>query len=463
MRPPPIAVLVFALVGCVEAPDPEPTPDPPTSLTLIGSHDLGARGMNSAIALAGDHVYIGTRNDAGPVLIVDVSDPAAPVLAGEIGAPWQAQRGMSSRELRAVPDQDLLLVLNFSCSEGLHDCAFETDVYPDTGGAAETDHLAVYDISDPVAPVRIGRFDFGSSPVYPFEKPHEFFVWREPGGDRLLAWFSTPLGPPSLKVVDLTDPSEPTLLATFDPHDDGGLPEGRNGSTLLHSVSVTPDGSTAHLAHLRAGLLTLDASAVSAGGDGPMPWRTPVEARWDHAPPEPAGPHTATQVPGRDLVVLTDEVYPVGVMRGCPWGWMRLIDVSDIRAPRLADEFKLPENDEDSCAEDRGPERVSFTAHNPTMTPSLAFVTWYAGGLQVVDLRDPEDLTALASFVPEPLEAVTVEDPALGGHPVEMWSYPILRDGLVYVVDARNGLYILRYEGVAEAELVGTHEGNSSL
>ncbi len=456
------ALIAVILLGCVEA-EPEPTPDPPTTLTRVGHHDLGARGMNSAIALAGDHVYVGTRNDAGPVLILDVSDPTRPERVGEIGPPWQAQRGMSSRELRAVPDLDLLFVLNFSCSVGLHACTYDAAAYPETGGAAETDHLAIYDISDPVAPVRIARHDFGSSPVLPFEKPHEFFVWREPGGDRLLVWVTTPVGPPALKVVDATDPSAPYELTTFDPHDDGGLAEGRNGSTLLHSLSVTPDGATAHLAHLRAGLLTLDVSAVSGGATGPMPWRTPTSARFDYAPPEPSGPHSAVQVPGRDLVVLTDEVYPVGVMRGCPWGWMRVVDVSDLAAPRLAGEFKLPENEESECADDRGPVRVAFTAHNPTLTPSLAFVTWYAGGLQVVDLRDPEAPVALASFVPEPLPAVAVEDPALGGHPVEMWSYPILRDGLVYVVDARNGLYILRYEGVAEDELAGTHEGNSAL
>lgn len=28
---------------------------------------------------------------------------------------------------------------------------------------------------------------------------------------------------------------------------------------------------------------------------------------------------------------------------------------------------------------------------------------------------------------------------------VEMWSYPVIADGLIYVVDVRNGLYVLRY------------------
>lgn len=45
-------------------------------------------------------------------------------------------------------------------------------------------------------------------------------------------------------------------------------------------------------------------------------------------------------------------------------------------------------------------------------------------------------------FSSMPLTAVATEDPALGRGPkkVIMWSYPV-DDGLIYVVDIRNGLY----------------------
>jgi hypothetical protein len=32
-----------------------------------------------------------------------------------------------------------------------------------------------------------------------------------------------------------------------------------------------------------------------------------------------------------------------------------------------------------------------------------------------------------------------------------MWSYPIIRNGLICVIDVRNGLYILRYTEAALA------------
>src|SRR5215218_3423483 len=45
-----------------------------------------------------------------------------------------------------------------------------------------------------------------------------------------------------------------------------------------------------------------------------------------------------------------------------------------------------------------------------------------------------------------------------------MWSYPVIQDGLIYVVDLRNGLYILRYKGPYDREVsdINFLEGNSN-
>jgi hypothetical protein len=128
----------------------------------------------------------------------------------------------------------------------------------------------------------------------------------------------------------------------------------------------------------------------------------------------------------------------------------------------LLGEYKLPENDP-ACTADAP--MTAFTAHNATVTHDLALVTWYAGGLQAVDISDAANLTQLAEFRPEPLAQVAVEDPGLGGNHVEMWSYPIIKDGLIYVVDVRNGLYVLRYTGTHAAQVSATSfaEGNSNL
>jgi hypothetical protein len=64
-----------------------------------------------------------------------------------------------------------------------------------------------------------------------------------------------------------------------------------------------------------------------------------------------------------------------------------------------------------------------------------------------------------------------MEDPRLSSDPdtrrgekVVMWSYPIVYKGLIYVVDLRNGLYVLRYRGrfAQEVRRIGFLEGNSN-
>jgi len=62
---------------------------------------------------------------------------------------------------------------------------------------------------------------------------------------------------------------------------------------------------------------------------------------------------------------------------------------------------------------------------------------------------------------------VALEDPALseGPNKVVLWSYPIIRDGLIYVIDIRNGLYVLKYTGPHADEVAAIKflEGNSNL
>jgi hypothetical protein len=473
-RPWTAAALALTLAGsaCGDGDGPA-TPDaapPPTgALELVGHSPLLHRGMNSALAIVGDHAYVGSRTDGethadAGVLIVDISDPAAPEVVGQIGAPEQGLQGISSRELRAIPAQDLLLVLNFTCGD-IHDCTLRPGPLPNQNPAAETENLRFYDLSAPTAPVLDTRFDFGTR-AQSEARPHEMFLWHDPEVDgRVLAYVAMPAGPPALMVLDVSDPQNIAEVATWDPHYDGGLLEGRNNDNMLHSVGVSADGTVAYLSHLRAGVLFLDTSAIAAGAAEPaLSLLHLQEHRVDWSPPEPSGAHSAVEVPGRDLVVVTDEVYPpTAEGPGCPWGWMRMVDYSDPSRPALIGEYKLPENDPAFCTGDPQA-RIAFTAHNTTATENLAFITWHSGGLQVVDISDPRAPRQLAEFRPTPLPAVATEDPVLGGDGVTMWSYPIIRDGLIYVVDIRNGLYVLRYSGAFEDEVTGRAylEGNSS-
>jgi len=466
------SLVVVALL--VAACDSEPKPPPPPSIEVIGHNDLLARGMNAAPAIIGNHMYIGSRTDSefhdnSGVLIVDISDPTSPMVVGEIGEPDEALIGMTSRELRAVPDKNLLIVMNFSCSPDIHDCSRPLILFPETGGVAETDNFKFYDVSDPTSPQLITTYDFGSSPRNPEVSPHEFHLWRDPNDpDRVLLYVATPLGPPAMQVLDISDLNNIDVVATFDPEDDAGLEEPRGiAGALLHSVSVSADGRTGFISYETAGMMIINTSELADNIANPqIRMLTPVNKRIDYSPPFPDGTHSAVELPGRPFVILTDEVYPAPAFPGCPWGWARIVDYSNPQEPFIAGEYKVEENDPAGCTSpEGGPDFVTATAHNTTATENIALISWHSAGLEIVDVSDAVNPTRLLRFRPTSVGTVATEDPALGGDPVLMWSYPIIKDGLIYVVDVRNGLYILRYDGPYASEIndAAFIEGNSNL
>jgi hypothetical protein len=251
-------------------------------------------------------------------------------------------------------------------------------------------------------------------------------------------------------------------------------------------MGVSVDGTRTYLAYLRGHFLVLDTTDVAAGNlpaGGVVSLNdkllTPVEnrPRWGTSDggclDTCAESHSAVPVPGRPFALTTDEVYGTFTLAsfGCPWGWARLIQVAQPNRPHIIGEYKIPPNEPSFCGtpeDDPETEQVtSYSSHNPTLTRGIALIAWHSGGLQAIDITDPAVPTQAGWFSPTPLASVATEDPALGRGPnkVIVWSYPIIRDGLAYVVDIRNGLYILRYDGpnAEEVRQVRFLEGNSNL
>ena len=147
-----------------------------------------------------------------------------------------------------------------------------------------------------------------------------------------------------------------------------------------------------------------------------------------------------------------------------------MVDISKPDAPAVKAEYREPENVAATC-NTWNPPKTSYSAHNPTLTPHVAFSTWHSGGLQAVSLKDPQRPYQLAEFTPKPLKQVQLEDPRLSSDPdtgrnekVVMWSYAIVKDGLIYAVDLRNGLYVVKYKGAYEDEVerIRYLDGNSN-
>ena len=430
---------------------------PAGSFELVGHSPLNNRGMNAALAVRGDYAYVGSRTDAkannangAGVLVVDVSDPSAPEVVHEIGPPDEANPGETSREMRIWHEQELLIVMTLysNCSELIHMCQ------PVNG----QDHFNFYDISgkNAAAPKLVATYE-------PSENPHEFFLWDDPKRKgRALLFISNPGGGQQLTVTDISKARQGkfTEVVKMSPLYSGGN---------LHSLGISNDGTRGYLAHLSGGVGVIDTSQVAKGVAKPQ--IRVVTAPADAAKWSGPGPHSAVKVFGKDYMLITDEVYGAALRvlggHGCPWGWTRLVDIKNPAKPKVVSEYKLPQNEESLCPpQDAAHPTTSFAAHNPTLTKNLAFITWHSGGLQAVDISNPAKPTQVAEFVAPPVIPILQEDPVLssGGDKVVAWSYPIIQDGLIYFVDVRNGLYVMRYKGPADKEVsaIDFIEGNSN-
>lgn len=475
------------------------------------------RGMNAALALAKNCAYVGSRDGLQDVLIVDIAQPTNPTVTDFIpGIPLS-----TSRELRGVGDLDLLVVGDFRIRKGEPTLENPTD----TDGTVN--NFRIYDIADCKKPVLRATIDLGPNVYHEFylwadpKAPRRVLLYAtftDTGSGRNL---------PDLRVFDISDAQrgvEPRQIASFtldpavpadarvnpnDPTQKFGddqfqfsatdlspwisprfLFTGKFGpqpttqvNNRLHSLSLNPQGTRVFMANLAAGFFILDSSnlADAAKAKGCIPDTVTREAsanenknlclrklnpdpnaRVDWHPPEASITHTAVQMPGRPFVLVGDERNGT---TACPWSYYRIIDIRDEMHPVIVSTLKLPENDPHNCrlgAPGDPKFTREFSAHNATVFRNLGFFTWYSGGLRAWEYADPRRPREVGVFVPKPIRSVS--RPFRDSADVWAWSYPIVRDGLIYFVDIRNGLYIVKYTGPRSAEIptAGVYAGNQT-
>ena len=469
-----------------------------SNFELVGHNPLFARGMNSAPAIYRNHLYVGNRTDGSDmcvpatgepspdvrgcphihpgVLTLDISNPADPQVVGEIGPPREGKPRETSRELRVWPRRKLLIVQNMACSDFYHGCL------PPPPTPAPNFKFYGVGGDNAASPKLVSTYrpdiDKLNDP-----RPHEFFLWVDPENPRRALMYWTTFSDddrkkrPNLIVTDISRARKGVFkeVARINLARHYSRAERKKLYVALHSLSVSPNGNRAYLAMWGGTYLGLDTSELAKGVAKPdVPVISPIKKRADWDNPTA---HSAVKVPGRPYVVMTDEIYgdyddvndPPLNESGCPWGWVHIVDIRKKGRPALVSEFKTAENDPSFCASLSEADRnyTSYSSHNLTVLPHVAFVAWHAGGLRAVDITDPAAPVEAGSFIPDPLPSVATEDPALsrGTNDVVVWSYPIIKDGLIYVVDIRNGLYVLRYTGpnASEVATTGFLEGNSIL
>lgn len=274
---------------------------------------------------------------------------------------------------------------------------------------------------------------------------------------------------------------------------------GQSQDNQLHSMATSADGARVYMAGSNAGFYILDSTPLATGqpcdrepdlGGGQVNPNACLKklhpdprVRLDFQPAfGQTIVHTALGVPGRPYVWLTEEPANPAHRLGCPGGWVRIAYVGDRETyaaqripfrgdlfPQIVGSFSIPENILERCDEftARHP-AAEWNPHKALVFRNIAFQDWHSGGIRAIDFSNPFTPREVGFFFPKPVaESVRA---AVGGAPtgvrnpeLNMRSFPMLKDGFIYVLDGFSGVWILKYEGPFKEELpkrgVCTYEG----
>jgi hypothetical protein len=273
---------------------------------LLGHHDLGGKGGTMQLMSHGRHLYVGNMEPGVGTAVLDVADPRAPALTGFL--PGYANT--MSPKVQIVHD---LLFVNYEWRAGER--------------AARTG-FGIFDLSDPAQPREVSFYDTGGRGVHRMWidglEPTVYLSAVAPGfRDRMLL------------IVDVSDPTRPRETGRWwlpGQWEAGGevpaWPDTINPK--LHHAIV--HGERAYVGVWDGGMRILDVHDPS---------RPTVVGSAIWAPERGGHTHTAMPLPGRGLLVVTDEAKATPETDGTP-RLVRVFDIQDESLPRELSTFPEP-------------------------------------------------------------------------------------------------------------------------
>jgi hypothetical protein len=412
-----------------------PTPDYARAMRVIGHCDQGGRSDGVQLMVHRGYGYVGHMFSKG-FSIIDLRDPMNPRAVNYLPAP----PGTWNIHLQA--HEDLLLVVNakdmFAAAEFADEHAYYRGQLGKVVGTAKatrasrdwTAGLAVYDISRPHTPRRIG--------FMPVEGGGIHRIWYVGGRwayvSALLDGFTDYI----FMTVDMADPANPREVGRF------WIP-GMNqaaGETAswpatsrygLHHAIV--HGDTAYAAWRDAGMVVIDVA------DRTKP-RMIAHRNW--SPPFGGGTHNCLPLPDRDLLIVLDEAVLDRQEDG-----LKLIWVFDNREPgnpiSIAT-FPTPaETDYVHKGGHFGPHNIHENRPGSFVSSELIFATYQNAGVRVFDVRDPYRPLEVGALVP-PAPRRMMDHRPHRARVIQSADVFVDSGGLIYSTDYNAGMYIMEFD-----------------
>ena len=379
-------------------------------MRLVGQTNLNGHGDCMHVNLKDGFAFVAHMGETRVgTSVVDVSDPSRPRVVTQLETPL----GTHSHKVQVVGD---VLLVNHERS------MYEPQATSWQGG------LKVYDISSPAQPRELAFLGMPGKGVHRmtyWEPPYAYMSGSDAG---LIDQF--------LVIVDLSDPSHPREVGrwwypgqntgagetpSWTPTESHGASAGAKRVALHHPLIR---GDRAYCGWWDAGLVILDISDKTAPR---------LVSQLDFGSAESTATHTALPVPGRDILVVTDEQ----LAQDCKGMQtrVRVVDIADELHPRVVSEFPVPEGDYCLRGGRFGPHNVHEMRPGTLSDSNTIYVTWFNAGLRVIDISDAARPKEIAYYVPEAPP---------GRASIQFNDVLVGSNGLVYVTDRfTGGLYIL--------------------
>jgi len=348
-------------------------------------------------------VYLGTGRGGDRMYAIDVSDPTEPVVTDSLVSDTRRVN-----DVMTTPDGRFLVHTRESASN-------------------RRNGIVIASLEDPLHPRVIAEVTEGITAGV-----HSAFIYEQAAYGTHV--YLTNNGTNAMHVIDISDPTAPREVAQWrSPSPTGG------GS--LHDIDVQ-DG-IAYLSHWNDGLIVLDVGNGVRGGSPSNPqfitqFKYDLNEMYrnvevDGGPGFIRGTHTAWR--HKDYVFIADEVFPSEGHEGTrdasanrAYGNLQVIDVSDWDNPKSVAWY---------TPEDGG-------VHNIWIDGDVLYMGAYNSGFRVFDVSGElrGDLRAQGREIAH-LNTADMD----GAVPNQAMTWGVVvKDGLAYVNDNHNGLWIVRVD-----------------
>ena len=351
----------------------------------------------------GKHVYLGSGAGGDVMYAIDVSNPATPVVTDSV-----VSNTRRVNDVMTTPDGKFL-------------------VFTREGASDRKNGIVICSLEDPAHPKPIAEFTEGVTGGV-----HSAFIYKqEKFGTHI---YLTNDGTGALHVIDINDPYHPKEVAQW-------KTERPDAGRSLHDIDLR-DGLL-YASYWNDGLVILDIGNGMKGGSPSSP-KLVTQYKYDlndlyrqveltGGPGFIRGTHTAWR--HKNYVFIADEVFPASGVKGAKdaaagraYGRLQVLDVTNIEKPRSV-AFYEPEYG---------------GVHNVWVAGDTLYMGAYNAGFRAFDISGElrGDLRA------QEREMVHVHTGDMDGkvqNSPDTWGV-VVKDGLAYVNDNANGLWIVRIE-----------------